>query len=146
MPHLSPRWPRLMLNWGNFAEASPKLGEIGGKLAQVGSHWQQVGSNWPKLAALVRSNLKKCSLPGQGAQKKSRDAHRTLPSSHQVATKEHTFGISCPQCPSKKIYKALSTGTGNDQRDMGQGMMTGSNMPWAKGPAHLNAPRHRRIL
>ena len=58
-----------MLNWRNFAEASPKLGEIGVKLAQVGSHWQQVGLSWPKLAALVRPNLKKCSLPKQGAQK-----------------------------------------------------------------------------
>ena len=33
----------------------------------------------------------------------------------------------------------LRTGTDTDQSDMGQGMIRGSNTPWAKGPANLVA-------
>ena len=58
--YLGPRWPRLTLSWWKLTEVRPKLDQIGHKLAQV-------GISWSKLAALVRSNLKKCSLPRQGA-------------------------------------------------------------------------------
>ena len=65
--HLDLRWPRLALNWPKLAETSFNLDHIGRKLAQVGPNWSQVGPSWPKLAALVRSDLKMCFKLRQGA-------------------------------------------------------------------------------
>ena len=107
--HLDFRWPKLALNWRMLAEASFKLDHIGRKLVQVGPNWSQVGPSCPKVAALVRSDLKMCFLPRQGAHKKSRDPQRQStrepPGSHQGATGYHTFGIHSSQCPSKKISR-----------------------------------------
>ena len=133
MPHLGLRWPRLILNSRNFAKVRRNW-------RQVGPSWITLAASWLQLAQLGGFGPFKFEkvLPAEaGGIKKSRDPQRALPRSPQGAPSGHTFGVSCPQCPSKKIYKGLSTGTGNDQSDMGQEMIRGSNTPWAEGPANF---------
>ena len=71
----------------------PNLDQIGRKLAQLGG----LGPfKFEKVLPARAGSIKKRSDP-------QRESNREPARIQQGATREHTFGINCPQCPSKKI-------------------------------------------
>ena len=72
-----------------------KLAKVGAKLVQVGPSWHKVGL---KLEQRCRQDDPKPV--------KSVATHNgNPPGSQRGATEDYTFGISCPQEPSKKINR-----------------------------------------
>ena len=75
----------------------PNLSQIGRKLAQLGG----LGPfKFEKVLPAEAGSMKKEERPTTA---KHQGATREPPGSHRGATEYHTFRISCPQCPSKKI-------------------------------------------
>ena len=91
------------------------------------------------LGALVRSQGAERSFYRARARKKKsrpttgihRGAAKEPPGSRRGAIKEHTFGSNGPRDAQEREERTKRTA-----RDMGQGMMTGSNTSWAQGPAN----------
>ena len=71
----------------------PNLNQIGRKLAQLGG----LGPfKFEKVLPAQAGSIKKRSDP-------QRESNKEPPRSRQGAAEEHTFGINCPQWPSKMI-------------------------------------------
>ena len=115
------------------------------KLAEVGPSWPKVGL---KLAQRCRQDgpksVKSVATHNENPPRSRQGFAKEPPRSHQGPH----FRIQCPQgCPQIKsrmkeqstgTARAKEQGTGQGTKDTGQGMMRGSNTPWAQGPANFS--------
>ena len=102
--------------------------------------WVCWGMWWPKLAqvgGLSPFKFEKVLPASAGSLKKKL---RPTTGIHRPAGREPPrttlSGSAAPSAPQRRS-KGLRTGTCTEQNDMVQGMIRGSNTPWAKGPANL---------